>query len=314
MYIKFYGVRGSLPAPVTPEQIQAKIAAVIERLTPEDLANEDTKTKFLSNLPNWLFGTTGGNTPCVEFRAKDGTEFIMDSGTGIRLLGKELPETKDNTYHLFLSHYHWDHIQGFPFFDKIYDHKVKLEIYSCFKDAETFMAGQNTLPYFPENAKWDNIKDHIHFNFLEEGKEYEINGIKIEAHKMTHPGDSYSFSFKEDGKKIIYSTDVELKNSDFDVKEKRNYFFKDADIIIFDCQYTNPEAIMKENWGHSSFSYAIDFAELWNIKSLYMFHHDPTYDDKKLDSILSAGKIYQNYKQNFIPELHLAQEGKVIEI
>jgi glyoxylase-like metal-dependent hydrolase (beta-lactamase superfamily II) len=116
LYIKFFGVRGSLPAPVTPDQIQAKISAVLERLTPQDIENEDTKTKFLSNLPKWLFGTTGGNTPCVEVRSKNGTEFIMDSGTGIRLLGKELPATKNNTYHLFLSHYHWDHIQGFPFF------------------------------------------------------------------------------------------------------------------------------------------------------------------------------------------------------
>ncbi|MBO6176200.1 MAG: MBL fold metallo-hydrolase [Treponema sp.] len=314
MYIKFFGVRGSLPAPVTPDQIQAKISAVLERLTPQDIENEDTKTKFLSNLPKWLFGTTGGNTPCVEVRSKNGTEFIMDSGTGIRLLGKELPATKNNTYHLFLSHYHWDHIQGFPFFDKIYDHSAKLEIYSCFKDAEKFMAGQNTTPYFPPNAKWDNIKDHIHFNYLEEEKKYEIECVKIEAHKMTHPGDSFSFSFEEDGKKLIYSTDVELQNSDFDRTQKRNEFFKDADIIIFDCQYTNPEAIQKENWGHSSFSYAIDFAELWNIKKLYMFHHDPTYDDKKLDSILNTGRIYQNYKQNFIPELHLAREGKVIEL
>lgn len=314
MYIKFYGVRGSLAAPVSPQQIQAKITAIIERLTPKDLENEDTKTKFLSTLPDWLFGTAGGNTPCVEIRSKNGSEFIMDCGTGIRLLGKDLPETKDKTYHIFLSHYHWDHIQGFPFFDKIYDNNVKLEIYSGFKDAEKYMAGQNSLPYFPENACWDKIKNHIHFNLLEEGKEYDIDGVKVQVHKMTHPGSSYSFSLEEDGKKVIYATDVELKNSDFDLKEKRNEFFKNTDLIIFDCQYTNPEAIKKENWGHSSFSYAIDFAELWNIKKLYMFHHDPSYDDKKLDSILNAGKIYQNYKGNFIPELYLAQEGKVIEL
>ncbi|MBP5251114.1 MAG: MBL fold metallo-hydrolase [Treponema sp.] len=305
MVIRFFGVRGSLPAPLTPQQVQAKIQAVVERITPKDLKNEDAKTRFLSTLPPWIYGTAGGNSPCVEVVAKDDTTFIFDCGSGIRLLGKDPHVPKDKTYHIFISHFHWDHIQGFPFFDKIYDHSVNIQIYSNFEHAEEYMRGQNATPYFPENACWDNIK---------EGEVYNINGIEIDSHKMKHPGTSFSFSLKEDGKKFIYSTDVELQLSDFDRNDRRNLFFKDADLCILDSQYTNREAIEKENWGHSSFSYAIDFAELWNIKKLYFFHHDPTYDDKKLDSILTAGKVYQKYKQNFVPELHLATEGKVVEL
>ena len=314
MKIKFYGVRGSVPTPVSPEQIQMKIAAAVERITQKDIRDEDSKMKFLASLPEWIFGTTGGNSPCIDLRASNGTQFVLDCGTGIRVFGKQHTPPLDNTYHIFLSHFHWDHIQGFPFFDKIYDKSAKLEIYSNFPDAEKYMTGQNTLPYFPKNACWDNIKDHIHFNLLKEGCPIEINGIKIDSHKMMHPGDSYSFSFQEGQKKVIYSTDVELQTSDFDVTIQRNHFFKDADVCIFDAQYTNPEAIQKENWGHSSFSYAIDFAELWNIKKLYLYHHEPTYDDKKLNSILQAGKAYQNYKNNSFPELFLAAEGKVIEL
>ena len=85
-------------------------------------------------------------------------------------------------------------------------------------------------------------------------------------------------------------------------------------MCILDCQYTNLEAIQKENWGHSSYSSAIDFAELWNIKKLFMFHHEPTYDDKKLESLLNSGRVYQKYKQNMLPELHLATEGMVVEL
>lgn len=314
LVIRFYGVRGSIPSPVTPQQIQAKIQAVIERITPRDLESEDAKTRFLSTLPSWLYGTAGGNSPCVEVVADNGTNFIFDCGSGIRLLGKNSPVPKDKTYHIFFSHFHWDHIQGLPFFDRIYDHSIDIQVYSNFEHAEDYLRGQNTTPYFPENARWDNLKDHIHFNLIEEGKPFEINGIIIDSHKMKHPGDSYSFSLQEGNKKFIYSTDVELQISDFDKTDSRNYFFQNADLCILDSQYTNMEAIEKENWGHSSFSYAIDFAELWNIKKLYFFHHEPTYDDKKLDGILNSGKVYQNYKQNSNPELHLATEGKVVEL
>ena len=102
MKIQFWGVRGSLPTPITPQQIQSKIMAAIQRATPEDLQSEDSRAKFVSNLPSWIFGTTGGNTPCVEIKS-DNTEIILDAGTGIRLLGKsqELPE--NNKYNLLLE-------------------------------------------------------------------------------------------------------------------------------------------------------------------------------------------------------------------
>ena len=104
MKIHFWGVRGSLPTPIVPEQIQSKIMAVVQRIQPSDLENGETRARFVASLPDWILGTTGGNTPCVEIQ--DGnTEIILDAGTGIRVLGKNPSNITSNHFHLFFSHY-----------------------------------------------------------------------------------------------------------------------------------------------------------------------------------------------------------------
>ena len=113
----------------------------------------------------------------------------------------------------------------------------------------------------------------------------------------------------EGDKKVIYATDVELSSADFDNSEANVSYFTDANAIILDTQYTVEEALYKANWGHSAFSLAVDFATKWNIKKMYLFHHEPTYDDKKLNSILQSAQWYAQYVANTDMELYLAQEG-----
>ncbi len=118
MYIRFWGVRGSLPSPQLPGQIKSKISAIIERITPDDLESPKARERFLANLPPWLFGTVGGNTPCLEVRPdKDSSNVIIfDAGSGIRELGISASKerVKPNHYHIFFSHFHWDHLMGLP--------------------------------------------------------------------------------------------------------------------------------------------------------------------------------------------------------
>lgn len=314
MLLHFWGVRGSISAPLRNEQIQSKIAAVVSRMTPKDVESEEAKMRFLSSLPDWLYGTVGGNTPCVELRSKNGEVFLLDCGTGLRSYSVYGKQPENLHYNIFMSHFHWDHIQGLPFFGQTFNPNTTIDVYSVHPNAEQCFAAQSSPPFFPPNACWPNIRDRFTFHQLEEGVPFEIDGVKINTHRMTHPGDSYSYSFEEDGKKFIYGTDVELQPSDFNIDIQRNYFFKDADVILFDCQYTSPEAIQKINWGHSSFSSAIDFASIWNIKDLYFFHHEPNYDDKKLDSILYAGQNYKKFNADNRVGIHISREGQEIEI
>ena len=131
---------------------------------------------------------------------------------------------------------------------------------------------------------------------------------------MSHPGNSYSYAVTENGKKFVYATDVELSQKDFERTAARTNVFKNADIIVLDSQYTVAEAHQKENWGHSAFCYAVDFAVHWNIKTIYLFHHEPTYDDKKLNSILLSARWYAEYIEHPEIQIYLATENMVISL
>jgi len=313
MNVRFWGVRGSIPAPMTPARIKSKISAILEQVTPEDIVDAESRERFLAGIPPWLFGTVGGNSPCVSVTFDDPSEYIIfDCGTGIRELGMSLAneKIKASRFHIFFSHFHWDHIQGLPFFGPCYNPSMKIDFYSPLPDIEYILHGQMVHPYFP-----------VHLDAMGAGKEFhqlknevQIAGRKITFKKMNHPGDSYSYCVNENGKRIIYSTDTELTSGDFVKNDENTAYFMGADLLIIDCQYTLGEAIEKYNWGHSAFSLAVDFAANWKIKHMVMFHHDPTYDDNKLYGILQSSKWYLERMNLKGIELSLAYEGLEISI
>ncbi|MCQ2592599.1 MAG: MBL fold metallo-hydrolase [Treponema sp.] len=312
MIIHFWGVRGSLSAPLSPQQIQSKIMAVVQRITEDDIKSVESRAKFVANLPAWINGTTGGNTACVEVKTDDSKEFIFDAGTGIRVFGKSpnLPQNKQ--YNMFFSHFHWDHIQGLPFFDPAYDPESKFDVFSPVDDFQNYLKNQMFFPYFPQT--FDAFTKNFAFHKIVPGQAISIGDSQISACKMSHPGDSYSYAVLEGNKKFVYATDVELRTKDFAVTAETEAVFKDADVIVLDSQYTVEEAFRKINWGHSAFCYAVDFAINWNIKKLYLFHHEPTYDDKKLNSILMAARWYAQYIHHSDIQIELAREDEEIII
>ncbi|GHU15096.1 MBL fold hydrolase [Spirochaetia bacterium] len=313
MLVRFWGVRGSLPAPQQPAQIRSKISAILERLTPADIESPESRERFLSALPPWLFGTVGGNTPCITVNIEDSNELLVfDAGSGIRDLGDVLSHEKPKRrqYRLFFSHFHWDHLQGLPFFGPAYDPTVTLDFYSPMKDLESSLRGQMNPPYFPVNMESMACKK----NFHPMDDRVILNGVTISRKKMNHPGDSWSFMVNDGRHRFIYATDTELSDADFLKNEENTAFFKDADLIVIDCQYTLGEAIEKYNWGHSAFSLAVDFAANWGIKHMVLFHHDPGYNDRKLYNILQSAKWYTERMNINGIKLTLATEGLEIRL
>jgi len=313
MNIRFWGVRGSLPAPITPERVKSKISAIVEQITPEDLVNAESRERFLADLPPWLFGTVGGNSPCVTVDFDDPKEsIIFDCGSGLREFG--VSQIKDNItstrYYVFLSHFHWDHLQGLPFFGPGYNPSVTMNFYTPFPDVEKILCGQMVTPYFPIALEAMGSKKT--FNQLKD--KVKVAGRTVSYKRMNHPGGSYAYCVNDNGKRIIYSTDTELTTVDFEKTEENTSFFKGADLIIIDCQYTLGEAIEKYNWGHSAFSLAVDFAANWGIKRMVMFHHDPSYDDHKLYGILQSARWYLERMNIKGIELFLAYEGMEISL
>ena len=310
--VKFWGVRGSIPTPLSAQQIQAKISAAIQRITPDDIKSSDSRERFIASLPSWIFGTTGGNTPCVELTSAANEKIIFDAGTGIRVMGKLGQPAENLHYNLFFSHFHWDHIQGLPFFDSAYNPNIIFEVYSPFENMKEYLAKQMAAPFYP--VDFSAIEKHFRFNVIKPGEILEIGSAEISCIKMAHPGDSYSYSVVEDGKKFVYATDIELGSKDFVHTAERSAIFENADVMLIDSQYTVEEALRKENWGHSAFCYAIDFAVAWKIKKMYMFHHEPTYDDRKLNTILESALWYANYVSGDSLDIEIAREGNIFEL
>ena len=312
MTIRFWGVRGSVPAPQLPSQIKSKISAILERVTPDDLLNHRTREKFLAELPPWLFGTVGGNTSCLSVTLDSHELIIFDCGSGLRELGISMTGKKNapSAYHIFLSHFHWDHLQGLPFFNPGYDSSVTLNFYSPEPETESILNRQMTTPFFP--VQMDAMASTKNFHTLTEPVNF--GSAKLTWKKMNHPGGSYSYKIEADNKKFIFATDTELSADDFTRNEENTSYFQDADLLIIDSQYTLGEAIEKYNWGHSAFSMAIDFSANWGVKHLVFFHHDPMYDDRKLYSNLQSGIWYMEKMNIKGIKLTLAAEGLEITL
>jgi len=239
----------------------------------------------------------GGNTPCVGVRHKD-IHIILDAGTGIRNLGLELTDERTSeglSLHLFLSHTHWDHIQGLPFFQPAYIKDTRLSIYGS-PQKEHFLAsilkGLMDFEYFPVGMSSFSADITI----KEISKEpIELGGLTIDwQEQVYHPGGSVRYRLSVEGKKIIYATDVELNHifhPDGGSQEHKAlaedylHFISHADLLIADGQYTDQEYESKVGWGHSSIELLLDVAYQAQVKQLVVFHHDPQHSDTFLDEL-----------------------------
>jgi phosphoribosyl 1,2-cyclic phosphodiesterase len=279
MQITFYGVRGSCPAP-GPEFIRY-----------------------------------GGNTACVHVCLNDGTDIILDAGTGIKNLGQKLAKKNGDIY-LLLSHNHWDHIQGFPFFAPIYQPQRNIFITpgQISFDADYAILEQMSGSYFPVNYK--NLPSNIQvIPQLEEVKHWNIGEAKISRLTINHPGSGSSFCIEADGKKVAYITDNELyppykKNADFlDWVD----FSRDADLIIHDAQYVTTDMPTKSGWGHSIAEEAVKLAMGSKAKRMALYSHDHIRTDDEITEI-------ESYCQKIIElggadlELFAAAEGLTLTL
>jgi len=166
-------------------------------------------------------------------------------------------------------------------------------------------------PYFPVTL--DVMRASL--RFVQLGTEgIRLGNARVVPRRMNHPGGCWSYSVLCGGKKVVYSTDTELQPVDFERTPDNAAYFRDADALIIDAQYTLGEAIEKFNWGHSSFSLAADFASTWGIKRLILFHHDPSYDDRKIHKLLQSAEWYADRLATKGPKVILARDGVTIEV
>ena len=321
MQVYFWGTRGSLPTSITNKMIEAKIFKAVQASRAYTLETDEAIKNFIRDkLPFAVREGYGGNTSCVEIAS--GEDYVLcDAGTGLRDFGNHYMKAKKtgqnslpNIFHIFMSHLHWDHIQGFPFFTPAFIPGNRIHVYGCHADLEQIFINQQNAPCFP--VPLQAMRADIHFHVLQPGNSYDIAGINVTGIKQNHPGDSYGYSFVKDGKKVVYSTDSEHKESAKDDNYAFIEFFRNADLLIFDAQYSFLDAVdTKENWGHSSNILGVELAVRAGVQRLCLFHNEHTFDDEALDQFLNDTRKYlQILDGTSALEIYLAYDGLEIEI
>lgn len=323
MKIRFWGTRGSLPTPLNAPAVRAKIRAALQQAQGHELRDGASLDKFIDEeLDFATAGAFGGNTSCVQVNDPDIDEYIvMDAGTGLRDFGNAFMAAnggKPATFHIFFSHIHWDHIQGFPFFTPAYVPGNKLILHAHHAPLEETMVKQLENPNFPVPITMMNAD--IEFDVRPPGTGWEIAGFKITTIAQKHPGISYGYRFEKNGKVFVYSTDSEHKDDFSDDDYPFVRFFQDADVVVFDAQYSLAEATaLKEDWGHSSNMVGVELASRARVKNLCLFHNEPMADDAQLAQVEAASNRYaklfnEDSESGFPQRVYVAYDSLEIEI
>ncbi len=274
MKVKFYGVRGSIPV-CSPE-----------------------------------FQRYGGNTTCLRIaRERANRIWIIDAGTGIRNLGKDLMSEgyKQEVINIGFTHFHWDHIQGFPFFAPCFNKDqiigiMMMGIERKCKNLKEIFSLQLQADYFP--VQLDALG--AQFQFFNMGNKETFYGVTATASPQHHsfPGGSYGLRIEDDSQVLVICTDVEhINGADETIVE----LARNADLLIHDGQYTDEEYITHRGWGHSTWRQAVEVAKRANVKKLIITHHDPDHDDDMLDSM-------ERECQKEFPNSVFAKEGMDVQV
>jgi phosphoribosyl 1,2-cyclic phosphodiesterase len=289
MLIRFWGTRGSVPAPLGTAGLRRKLLRALRQAAGRPLDTDEALERFVAEELDFATSHTfGGNTACVQVDV-GGPEYVLcDLGSGARELGlaamaRYRPGVAQ-VFHVFLSHLHWDHIQGFPFFVPAYIPGNRIVIHGCHEDLEAGFRRQHGAPSFPVN--FSQLPSTIEFVQLVPGETYEVAGLRVTGKRQFHSGDSYAYRFERDGKVVVYSTDSEHKLDDPASARGFADFFRDADLVIFDAMYSLADAFsIKEDWGHSSNIVGVELCQMAGVRHLCLFHHEPAFDDEKLTAI-----------------------------
>ncbi|OGL43632.1 MAG: hypothetical protein A2161_05715 [Candidatus Schekmanbacteria bacterium RBG_13_48_7] len=258
----------------------------------------------------------GGNTSCLEVRLANGKLIILDAGTGIRKLGIKLFQEPGPVKATFLiTHAHWDHIEGFPYFQPAYVEGSKFSVIGCHrasKKIESIFYNMMEGVYFP--VLFEELKAEFDFKDFCKG-EFDVGDAHITVLPTNHPGDTQAYKIRENNISIVYMTDNDPYSPIF---QKISFsrmaeFCADVDLLVHDTMFTKEEWEMFRTWGHSSVDAALDLATKAGVKRFALFHHDPEHSDQKVDQMV-------RYSREFIKEKNCdircfgAQEGMEFEL
>ena len=317
MRVRFWGTRGSLPVALTSADIRDKVVMALMKASGRHFASMEEANVFAQKeLPFSLMNTFGGHTPCVELEAGGDEYYVCDLGSGARPFGVHVLARQHNqpaTINVFMSHLHWDHIMGFPFFGPAYVPGMKIRIHGCHDVIEQAFRLQQAPPCFP--VEFSELAADIEFIKLTPGETYQIGRMSVTPRLQLHSGDSYGYRFEAGGKSAVYSTDSEHKLEDRAEADQIAAFFKNADVVIFDAMFSLADAIsVKADWGHSSNIVGVELCQMARAKHLVLFHHEPANDDATLERLLAETRRFAELTGDLRLDVSSAYDGLEIEL
>jgi len=320
MLVRFWGTRGSLPVAQTADVIQAKIAQALVAAGGRSFADTAEADAFARQTLDFAtYGSYGGASSCVEVEGANGAFMICDMGSGLREFGidsfRRIAGGHPPVYHFFLSHLHWDHIMGFPFFGPAFNPNATIVIHSGHDDAEIALRRQQEEISFPVPFDW--LRAKFEFIVHKPGETFDVGGVAVTLCAQHHSHDSYGYRFEKNGRAAIYSTDSEHKVDNMDAEAAFEAFFKDADLVICDTMYSLGDTVsLKQDWGHSSNVVAVDLCHAAQAKRLALFHHEPTYTDADIQRMHAETVRYEELVRADRPALEVicAYDGLEVRV
>ena len=317
MRVRFWGTRGSLPVALTAADTLEKVAQALLAAGGRRFESIEEAREFaVRELPFAGARTFGGNSSCVEIEPGGDEYFLCDLGSGARPFGGHVfarQRGRPAVINVFMSHLHWDHIMGFPFFGPAYVPGMKIRIHGCHEALEHAFRRQQAPPSFP--VEFDQLRATIEFVRLTPDTTAEVSGVRVTPKLQHHSGDSFGYRFERGGKIVVYTTDSEHKLETAGEARAFADFFRDADLVIFDAMYSLADAIsVRADWGHSSNMVGVELCQMAGAKHLALFHHEPVNNDATIEALQQDTRRFAQLTRDASLQVTAAYDGLEIEL
>lgn len=295
--IKFWGVRGSLPSSPSPKEWHSHFEKLIHQFFKAGYTRQEDISQFLSQYSVTAIGGFGTATTCVEVQTES-SQLIIDGGSGIRHLSEKMmkgPHGKGRgESHIFLTHFHWDHLIGLPFFAPHFIPGNKVHYYAVQPELEKMIRGKFCKPYFP--VPFEALSAQIQFHVLEPRKTIRVGDIQVTPYMLDHPDPCWGYRIENEGKVYSHCVDTEGTRVSREALGLDLPLYQCVDLMYFDAQYTLPELAEKANWGHSAAQLGLDLAFRENIKHMIFAHHDPGANTRDIYELKKQTRDYYDWK------------------
>lgn len=294
--VKFWGVRGSLPSAPAPVDWAYHIEGLLRSFFTSGFRDASQIPKFIQQMELPYVGGYGAATTCVELQSSK-SQLIIDGGSGIRSLSEQIMTGTTGRlkgpFHIFMTHFHWDHVIGLPFFSPHFIPGTEIHYYAVQSDLEKIIRGLFSKPSFP--VPFEALKAKIFFHTLEPRKSIKIEDFTVTPYELDHPDACWGIKVESGGKAYAHCVDTEGTRITREELGLDLPLYQNIDLMYFDAQYTLPELAEKANWGHSAAQVGLDIALRERVKRVLFAHHDP---GARVDQVMELKRQTREYYES----------------